>query len=53
MQRDHRHDLVDEDSGAIAGSEQWRFTRLGDLQATVRRQFLAEGGKTSYAAYGG
>jgi hypothetical protein len=51
--RDHTHDLLDDASGEIAGSEEWRFTQLGDLQATVRRQFLAESGQTSYAVYGG
>jgi len=51
--RDHMHDLVDEDTGEIFSTERWNFTRLSDMQATVRRQFLSEGGKTSYAVFGG
>lgn len=51
--RDHVHDVVDEESGAPAGEERWSFTRLGDVQATVRRQSIAANGKASFAVFGG
>jgi hypothetical protein len=53
LARDHLHDLVDDATGAVAGSERWRFTRLGDAQATVRREFAAVDGGVSYAVFGG
>lgn len=37
VDRDHLHDLLDE-TGAVAGSERWRFTKLGDVQALARWQ---------------
>lgn len=53
VQRDHLHDLVDEGTGLVAGSERWRFTRLGDVQALARRQFGGDGSAWSYAVFGG
>lgn len=53
VKRDHLHDLIDEDTGLASTSEQWRFTRLGDVQATARRQWAAGDGARSYAAFGG
>lgn len=53
VRRDHQHDLVDEDTGLPSTREQWRFTRLGDVQATARRQWQVGDGAKSYAAFGG
>jgi hypothetical protein len=53
VQRDHRHDLLDEDSGAVGPEERWRFTRLGDAQVLARRQFLSDDGATAGALFGG
>ena len=53
VKRDHVHDLVDEDTGQPGLREQWRFTRLGDVQAIARRQFAVDGGATSFALFGG
>ena len=41
VDRDHVHDVVDEELGESAGEERWSFTRLGDVQATVRRQSIS------------
>jgi hypothetical protein len=51
--RDHTHDALDEDTGEFTDHERWNFTRLSDIQVLIRRQFLAEGAKTSYAFFGG
>jgi hypothetical protein len=53
VRRDHRHDLIDEDSGAIAGPEQWRFTRLGDVQLIARRHAMAADASSAWALFGG
>lgn len=53
VQRDHAHDLVDAQTGQAATPEQWRFTRLGDVQVIARRQFVAGDGAVSYALFGG
>lgn len=53
VQRDHAHDLVDEQTGQAATPEQWRFTRLGDVQLIARRQVVAGDGALSYAFFGG
>jgi hypothetical protein len=53
VRRDHLHDLIDEGSGLPSTPEQWRFTKLGDVQATVRREFVADGGAASWALFGG
>ena len=53
VRRDHLHDLVDEQTGLPSTSEQWRFTRLGDVQVIARRQVLLDGGATAYALFGG
>jgi hypothetical protein len=53
LQRDHLHDLLDETTGQPAGSERWKFTRLGDVQVLARRQFAADEGRSSYALFGG
>jgi hypothetical protein len=53
VERDHRHDLVDETSGQATTPEQWRFTRLGDVQLLARRQSAADDGATSYAVFAG
>ena len=53
VKRDHVHDLTDEQTGQAPAREQWRFTKLGDVQAIARRQFVADDGATSYALFGG
>ena len=53
LQRDHRHDLIDEATGQSAGAERWKFARLGDVQVLARRQFAGDEGRSSYALFGG
>jgi len=53
VHRDHLHDLIDEQTGQASTPEQWRFTRVGDVQVLARRQFLGSGAATSYALFGG
>jgi hypothetical protein len=53
VKRDHLHDLVDEETGLPSTPEQWRFTKLGDVQVLARRQFVIGTGATSYALFGG
>jgi hypothetical protein len=53
VRRDHRHDLIDEATGAASIAQQWRFTRLGDVQLLARRQFATQDMGTSYALFGG
>ena len=53
VKRDHLHDPIDEDTGQTTAPEQWRFTKLGDVQVLARRQFSAAGGGTSFALFGG
>ncbi|HEY9025931.1 MAG TPA: hypothetical protein VIP05_16640, partial [Burkholderiaceae bacterium] len=53
VRRDHLHDMVDEETGELTLPEQWRFTRLGDVQAIARRQFASADTSLSYAVFGG
>jgi hypothetical protein len=53
VRRDHLHDLVDENTGLPSTPEQWRFTRLGDVQATARYQRLAADAASAWALFGG
>jgi hypothetical protein len=53
VKRNHLHDLVDVETGLPSTPEQWRFTKLGDVQLVARRQFVADGGASSYALFGG
>ena len=53
VHRDHLHDLIDEQTGQASTPEQWRFTRVGDVQVLARRQFLGSSAVTSYALFGG
>ncbi|MFT3954967.1 MAG: hypothetical protein QM722_11435 [Piscinibacter sp.] len=53
LRRDHVHDLIDESTGQPGEREQWRFTRLGDVQLTARRQFDVAGTDSSWALFGG
>ena len=50
--RDHLHDGVDPSTGSITGAEQWRYTRLGDVELQARRQ-LPPSDAAEYAAFGG
>jgi len=49
VRRSHSHDLIDDTTGLPSTPEQWRFTRLGDIQVLARRQALANDAATSYA----
>jgi len=42
VRRDHLHDLIDEATGAAPIGQQWRFTRLGDVQLLARRQVATQ-----------
>jgi hypothetical protein len=53
VRRDHLHDLIDEATGLPSTPEQWRFTRLGDVQAIMRRQWQVADGSAAYALFGG
>ena len=53
IHRDHLHDLLDAETGQTGPSESWKFSGLGDVQATVRWQTLSQDGKTAYAFTGG
>ncbi len=53
VRRDHLHDLLDETTGDVAGSERWRFTKPGDLQVQLRRQFGDGAEPFSWAVTGG
>ena len=53
VRRDHTHDLLDEATGLPAGTEHWRFTKLGDVQVLARYQTLANDSSISYALFGG
>ncbi|MEQ1684935.1 MAG: hypothetical protein ABL916_14910 [Burkholderiaceae bacterium] len=53
VKRDHLHDLIDEQTGQASTPEQWRFTKVGDVQLLARRQFVAGDGAISYALFGG
>jgi len=54
LRRDHQHDLIDEQTGLPGPAERWRFTRLGDVQALLRREFRAGGADaSSWALFGG
>jgi hypothetical protein len=53
VKRDHLHDLIDEQTGQASTPEQWRFTKVGDVQVLVRRQFVVGNGATSFALFGG
>ena len=53
VRRDHLHDPIDETTGLTDTPEQWRFTKLGDVQLLGRRQFATDDGVTSFALFGG
>ncbi|MBW8830918.1 MAG: hypothetical protein JF606_16120 [Burkholderiales bacterium] len=53
VKRDHLHDLIDDTTGLPSTSEQWRFTKLGDVQVLARRQALSDDVKTAFAWFGG
>lgn len=53
VRRDHLHDLIDETSGAIGPSEQWRFTKLGDVQVLARWQDARYAPDSSWAVTAG
>lgn len=53
LRRDHLHDLVDDMTGLPSTSEQWRFTKLGDVQVLARRQTSSNDFTNSYAWFGG
>ena len=53
VSRDHLHEPVDAATGTLGPPERWQFTRLGDVQATVRRQFTSEDTPVSTALFAG
>ena len=53
VRRDHLHDLIDDATGLPSTPEQWRFTKLGDVQLLARRQASSDDFTTSYAWFGG
>lgn len=53
VKRDHLHDLLDDTTGLPSTPEQWRFTKLGDVQVLARRQALSDDVKTAFAWFGG
>jgi len=53
VRRHHTHDLIDDATGLASTPQQWRFTKLGDVQLLARRQFLADDVSTAFALFGG
>lgn len=53
LQRDHLHELLDEDSGAVLGPERWRFSGVGDAQLLARWQAPADGADSAWALSAG
>jgi hypothetical protein len=53
LQRDHLHDLLDEESGDIAATEQWRFSKAGDAQVLARWQAPGSAAGLGWALTGG
>lgn len=53
LHRDHLHDLLDEETGDLGAREQWRFTRVGDVQALARWQAPAASPDFTWALTGG
>jgi hypothetical protein len=53
VRRDHLHDVLDPDTGAVGPSEQWKFTRVGDVQALGRYQETSATQAWSWAVLGG
>jgi hypothetical protein len=53
VKRDHLHDLLDADSGAVGPSEHWNFTRVGDVQALGRYQDMSTAQNLSWALLAG
>jgi len=53
VKRDHLHDLIDDQTGLASTPEQWRFTKMGDVQMLARRQFAVGDVAMTYALFGG
>ena len=53
VRRHHEHDLIDGTTGLASTPQQWRFTKLGDVQLLARRQFVADDVSTAFALFGG
>ena len=53
VKRDHVHDLIDATTGQPSTREQWRFTKLGDVQVLARHQSLSDDVQTAWAWFGG
>ena len=53
VKRDHLHDLIDDTTGQASTPEQWRFTKMSDMQVLARRQFAVGDGAMTYAPFGG
>lgn len=53
VRRDHLHDLIDGTTALPSTPEQWRFTKLGDIQVIARRQMASADSSTSFAGFVG
>jgi len=53
IHRDHLHDLLDEETGEIAATERWKFSKVGDVQALARWQAPADAPDFSWALTAG
>jgi hypothetical protein len=52
VKRQHDHDVVDETPGDLT-PEQWRFTKVGDVQLMARKQTTSSDAQTATAWFGG
>jgi hypothetical protein len=53
VKRHHLHETVDAITRLPNGTEDWNFTRLGDVQVTARRQFASADTAFAWAFFGG
>lgn len=53
VRRDHLHDTLDAETGAVGPNERWRFTKLGDMQLLGRWQDASEAPESSWALSAG
>lgn len=53
LHRDHAHTLLDEETGEPGAHEQWRFSRVGDVQALLRWQAPSSDPDFRWALTGG
>ena len=51
--REHLHDVYDVTTQQVVGTEQWNYTRLGDVEVLARRQLPSVDAATAFAVFGG